>query len=45
MRQAEKVWMAAYNHQLPIIKYLLELDADTEAADIGTRFVAIHYVF
>jgi len=30
---------AAYNRQLPIVKYLLELGADTEVADVGTRFV------
>lgn len=30
---------AAYNRQLPIVKYLLELGADTEVADIGARFV------
>ncbi|KAL8876911.1 MAG: hypothetical protein Q9198_004973 [Flavoplaca austrocitrina] len=28
---------AAYNRQLPIVKYLLELGADTEVADIGAR--------
>ncbi|MCJ1358222.1 MAG: hypothetical protein MMC33_008221 [Icmadophila ericetorum] len=28
---------AAYNRQLPIVKYLLELGADTEVADVGTR--------
>lgn len=28
---------AAYNRQLPIVKYLVGLGADTEAADIGTR--------
>ncbi|KAL8853523.1 MAG: hypothetical protein Q9221_001682 [Calogaya cf. arnoldii] len=28
---------AAYNRQLPIVKYLLELGADTEVADVGAR--------
>lgn len=28
---------AAYNRQLPIVRYLLELGADTEVADVGTR--------
>lgn len=28
---------AAYNRQLPIVKYLLALGADTEVADVGTR--------
>ncbi|CAF9912195.1 MAG: hypothetical protein ALECFALPRED_007902 [Alectoria fallacina] len=28
---------AAYNRQLPIVKYLLGLGADTEVADVGTR--------
>lgn len=28
---------AAYNRQLPIVKYLIGLGADTEAADVGTR--------
>ena len=30
---------AAYNRQLPIVKYLLERGADTEVVDVGTRFV------
>ncbi|KAL8908685.1 MAG: hypothetical protein Q9207_000653 [Kuettlingeria erythrocarpa] len=28
---------AAYNRQLPIVRYLLELGADTEVADVGAR--------
>ena len=40
MDQAEAIQTAAYNRQLPIVKYLLELGADTEAADVGTRSVA-----
>ena len=28
---------AAYNRQLPIVKYLLELGVDTEAGDVGSR--------
>lgn len=30
---------AAYNRQLPTVKYLLELGANTEVADIGARYV------
>lgn len=30
---------AAYNRQLPIVRYLLELGADTEVADVGARLV------
>ncbi|KAL9611612.1 MAG: hypothetical protein Q9167_003727 [Letrouitia subvulpina] len=30
---------AAYNRQLSVVKYLLELGADTEVADIGARFL------
>lgn len=40
-RLAERVQTAAYNRQLPIVKYLIGLGVDTEAADIGTRFVAV----
>ncbi len=29
---------AAYNRQLPIVKYLLERGADTEVADVGSRY-------
>ncbi|KAI1375398.1 ankyrin repeat protein [Hypoxylon crocopeplum] len=28
---------ATYNRQLPIVRYLMELGADTEAADVGSR--------
>ena len=31
---------AAYNRQLPIVKYLLENGAATEVADVGARYVA-----
>lgn len=31
------VQTAAYNRQLPIVKYLLDIGADTEVADIGSR--------
>ena len=30
---------AAYNRQLPTVKYLLDIGADTEVADIGARLV------
>ena len=30
---------AAYNRQLPIVKYLLENGAATEVADVGARYV------
>jgi hypothetical protein len=30
---------AAYNRQLPIVKYLLELGAETETGDVGSRSV------
>ncbi len=32
---------AAYNRQLPTVKYLLELGADTEVADVGARYAAV----
>ena len=36
------VWQtAAYNAQLPIVQYLLDIGANTEVADVGTRFVKL----
>ena len=34
---------AAYNRQLPTVRYLLDIGADTEVADIGARLVRIAY--
>lgn len=33
---------AVYNQQLPIVKYLVDLGADTENADIGSRLATIN---
>ena len=36
---------AAYNRQLPIVKYLLDNGAATEVADVGARYVALFATF
>lgn len=34
---------AAYNRQLPIVKYLINLGVDTEVGDVGSRSVISLY--